>query len=264
MTRVLNRWLSPAVESARPAPTEASGGEEEIGRGGQIFGRLVAVRRAGLGLSQEDLAARMDTSQPNVAGMEEGRPPSFDTLMRLATALDVEPGTAAVLNSLGGRRLWGGLAIAVLAPVLVSVGLRSSGTDGGDSFRQLPQPVSAAPAAPVVAARAAPVVGIETAAPRQDRGKRADEEAPADSRSSTGAPRQSAPQPAGPGGITSPRTPQPKPVPAPSVSPPQPSSQEGPSAPPPKPTGKPVDSPGNGPGGGNALGGATGPDGQTR
>ncbi len=120
--------------------------------GGEVFGRLVAVRRAGLGLSQEDLAARMDTSQPNIAGMEEGRPPSFDTLMRLATALNVEPGTAAVLNSLGGRRLWGPLAIAVLAPVLVSVGLRSSGTDGGDSFRHSPQAVSAAPAVPPVAA----------------------------------------------------------------------------------------------------------------
>jgi transcriptional regulator with XRE-family HTH domain len=275
MTQLLNRWLSPAVENARPAPTEVNGSREEIGQGGEIFGRLVAVRRAGLGLSQEDLATRMDTSQSNVAGIEEGRPPSLDTLTRLATALDVEPGTAAVLSSLGGRRLWGSLGIAVPICVLAIVGLRISGTDGGDSFGRLPEAASAAPAPPVV--------GMETAGTRQDRGEPGDEEAPGDSRSnsrdsrsssgdkrsSTGAPRQSASQPAGQGGITPARTPRPKPPPAPSVSPPQqaapappvspldPSGQGSPSVAP-KPTGKPVGTPGNGPGG------TTKPTGQSR
>jgi hypothetical protein len=68
-----------------------------------------------------------------------------------AAALDVEPGTGALWNSLAGRWLWGGLAVAVLVSVLVIAGLRSSGTDSGASAEQLPQAVSAAPAARVAA-----------------------------------------------------------------------------------------------------------------
>ena len=67
-----------------------------------------------------------------------------------------EPGTAAPRNPLGGRWVWGGLAIAVLVPVLAIAGWRSSGTDGGDASQQPPQAVSAASAAP-----AAPVVGVD-------------------------------------------------------------------------------------------------------
>ena len=76
------------------ASTEISG--SKITDGGEIFGRLVAVRRAGLGLSQEDLAARMDSSQSDVAHIEEGRPPSTEALNRLAPALDVEPAKGAL------------------------------------------------------------------------------------------------------------------------------------------------------------------------
>ena len=72
----------------------------------------MAVRRARLGLSQEDLAARIDTSQANVARVEEGQLPSTETLKRLAAALDVEPWRVPVRRP----------AIAVLTPVLVILG----------------------------------------------------------------------------------------------------------------------------------------------
>lgn len=138
-------------------------------RGDEIFGRLVAVRRAGLGLSQEELAARIDTSQANVARIEEGQSPSTETLTRLATALNTEPGTGAPSSR---TRIWNldgeerRLAIAVLIPLLVilggalSVGVhgfggggRSSSADGGVPSRHLPLAVSAPLAAPVAAGR---------------------------------------------------------------------------------------------------------------
>jgi transcriptional regulator with XRE-family HTH domain len=302
---------------------QASGSETEI-RQGEELGRLVAARRARLGLSQADLASIIDTSQSHVARIEEGQPPSTETAERLAAALNMEVGTWAYIRAVaiiaalylsmivvdgGGARigltaaaggaLWlsgivarrgaatrilrpiapatasgsgartpwssrgrrwllGGLAIAVLVPVLVILGGRFFGTDGGDSSRQLPQAASAAPAAPLVgmeAQKRAP--NTKNAAPQQDRGRRANEEAPGGSRSSSGAPRQAAPEPAGAGGGALAHTPRPKPPPAQSISPaPSPGS---PSAPV-HTTGKPVGSPGNGPGGSNA-GGGNGPGG---
>lgn len=311
--------------------TEISGSETEIRQGREV-GRQVAARRARLGLSQADLASIIDTSQSHVARIEEGQPPSTETLKRLAAALNMEVGTWAYIravaiiaalyllmivvddggarigltaaavgalwlsgivarrgaatrilrpiapatasgsgartpwSSRGGRWLLGSLAIAVLLAVLVILGERFSGTGGGDSSRQLPQAASAAPAAPLVGMEAQRKARSATnAAPRQDRGRHANEQAPGDSRSSSGAPRQAAPEPAGAGGGALGHTPRPKPPPAQSVSPaPSPGSPSAPT----HTTGKPVGSPGNGPGGGNAGGGngpgGTGPPGQMR
>ena len=168
MTQLFKRQSTFSAEaSTRSAPTEINRGGK-MRRGDEIFGRLVAVRRAGLGLSQQDLAARIDTSQANVARIEEGQSPSTETLTRLATALNAEPGTSApsfrarIWNLDGEERR---LAIAVLIPVLVilggalSVGVqgfggagRSSGADGGVPSQHSPQAVSAPSAVPPVAA----------------------------------------------------------------------------------------------------------------
>src|SRR5919201_4678016 len=94
-----------------PIPGHASGGRREITEGEEIFGKLVAVRRAGLGLSQDDLAARTNTKPSDIAGIEAGRAPSEETLKRLAAALNVEPGTGALWSSLGGRWLWASVAV---------------------------------------------------------------------------------------------------------------------------------------------------------
>jgi transcriptional regulator with XRE-family HTH domain len=146
--------------------------EKRSGRSGtKVFGRLVAVRRTGLGLSQEDLAARIDTSRAHVARIEEGQSPSTETLGRLAAALQVESRTGAPslrtrIRNLDaeGRRL----AIAALIPVLVILGGalsvvveglggagRVSGADDGVPSQQSPEGVSAAPALPPIAAGAA-------------------------------------------------------------------------------------------------------------
>jgi transcriptional regulator with XRE-family HTH domain len=56
----------------------------------QIAGQ-VADRRRELGLSQGDLAERVDTTQSAIARLESGgRPPRIDTLLRIAAALDCE------------------------------------------------------------------------------------------------------------------------------------------------------------------------------
>jgi transcriptional regulator with XRE-family HTH domain len=138
--------------------------------GTEVFGRLVAVRRTGLGLSQEDLAARIDTSRAHVARIEEGQSTSTETLGQLAAALQVESRTGAPslrtrIRNLDaeGRRL----AIAALIPVLVIVvgalsvvvqnfggAGRVSGPDDGVPSQQSPQGVSAAPALPPITAGA--------------------------------------------------------------------------------------------------------------
>jgi transcriptional regulator with XRE-family HTH domain len=142
--------------------------------GGEIFGRLIAVRRDGLKLSQADLAARIDTSQANVARIEEGQPPSTKTLTLLAAALDTEPETGAPFRTrireldAEQRRL----AIGVLIPMLVILGgslsvvLHGLGSaerhPGGGPSRLAPQAVSAAPTVPPIAAGEAPGKNRET------------------------------------------------------------------------------------------------------
>jgi transcriptional regulator with XRE-family HTH domain len=59
-------------------------------RYGEIASQLAAQRRA-RGLSQQELAALVGTTQSAVARMERGdRPPKIDTLLRIANALDCE------------------------------------------------------------------------------------------------------------------------------------------------------------------------------
>ena len=51
----------------------------------------VADRRAQLGLSQQDLARLVGTTQSAIARLERGgRPPRIDTLLKIAEALDCE------------------------------------------------------------------------------------------------------------------------------------------------------------------------------
>jgi ribosome-binding protein aMBF1 (putative translation factor) len=62
--------------------------------GGWLFAQIadrVAERRKELGLSQAELAQRVDTTQSARARLESGgRPPRIDTLLRIANALDCE------------------------------------------------------------------------------------------------------------------------------------------------------------------------------
>jgi transcriptional regulator with XRE-family HTH domain len=265
----------PSLSDAEAAPRSASSGIDErrvVRQGDEIFGRLVAVRRAALGLSQEDLAARMETRSANVAGIENGRRPSLETLERLAVALTADPRTGSAWSSLGGRWRWGGLAVAVAIAALVILNGGSGDTDGGAPLERLPEAASPAPAAlpPIVRLDATGKPQRETqkeakaqkrrgAASRHERGTATVEQHLQSSPETTLAP-------------TSPAKPAPGP-PSTGVSP-QPSGSGSPSAPV-NPTGKPEGSPGNGPGGSSGSGnpdgsgggngpGGTGPPGQLR
>jgi transcriptional regulator with XRE-family HTH domain len=65
----------------------------EVDERKDALGRLVAARRPELGLSQSDLAERMDVSRATISRIENGQPQSTGTLMRLATALRPDEGT---------------------------------------------------------------------------------------------------------------------------------------------------------------------------
>jgi hypothetical protein len=66
------RRSSPSAAETQ-TPRDVSGWQGKVTEGEEIFGRLVAVRRAGLGLSQEDLAARID-SEPTEPTVTTGPP----------------------------------------------------------------------------------------------------------------------------------------------------------------------------------------------
>lgn len=132
-----------ALDAVTRAPSPAVNGSATIRRGDEVFGRLVAVRRAALGLSQEALAARMEASQASVAGIESGRSPTLETptletLERLASALDAEPRTGPAWRTLAGRWRWGGLAIAVLVPAVVILNGRAGDPDRASSSEDPP------------------------------------------------------------------------------------------------------------------------------
>jgi transcriptional regulator with XRE-family HTH domain len=121
-----------ALDREATLDRNATIGRSRTGNGGMSakndasvhFGRLVAARRLEVGLSQEELAERMGTSQSRVALIEAGEPISPATRERLTDALGMEPepnplrrlvaragGNGARITAEPiGRRLSGGLA----------------------------------------------------------------------------------------------------------------------------------------------------------
>jgi transcriptional regulator with XRE-family HTH domain len=256
-----------ALQSPRRPASAGKNGNGKIRQGDEIFGRLVAVRRAALGLSQEDLAAGLEMSPANVAEIENGRPPGLETLERLAVALAAESRRGRAWSSLGRRWRVAGLATAVLIPALLILNGRSGENDRGGSSVHLPEAASRPPAvatpvhAPVVRvdAHGKPLRGTpkgakdqrtKAATSRHEGGGAAGEAPPGSAPKATVAP-------------TSPAKPAPTQPPSGAVSP-QPSGSSTPTTPL-QPTGKPEGSPGNGPGGGGGSGsggtGGNGPDG---
>jgi transcriptional regulator with XRE-family HTH domain len=141
--------------------------------GGTVYGHLVAYERGRLGLSQEELAARVETSPATIARIEEGHPPGAELRRRLTETLYTEPQNGLVRRmassvpmrrvpavapspprlTLGSRRLWGGVAIAFTVVLLGVIGSRLASGDGAPA----PQPfvqVSSALGAPASIHRA--------------------------------------------------------------------------------------------------------------
>jgi transcriptional regulator with XRE-family HTH domain len=165
----VRRRFQPSTD-AQPGPelTEHGRGQKRFGDGRERLGRQVAVRRAELGLTQANLAERMDVSPATVARIEDGERQSSETLRRLAQALpSEEEGNEVLLRSIErellgrgatlepsasgrggvGRWLWGGLALAALIPVAVLLAGRSSDS-GGDPAPEPAAVVAVPPPAP--------------------------------------------------------------------------------------------------------------------
>ena len=109
--------------------TESNGGRSN-GPTNVNFGRLVAVRRSALGLSQERLAARMHTSPSAVARIEEGHPPSHEVMQALTAALHGERAPGVLRRSIARpaaglkavrRRAAVGLAIVIVTALWLFV-----------------------------------------------------------------------------------------------------------------------------------------------
>jgi len=123
--------------STRAAETDARNPTE----GGKIFGLLVSDQRAKLGLTQAELAARLQISRSTISRVERGHPPSPELEYRLAAVLNTEapPGPMArlvsrVARGIEGRTLhvpvgsysrWGIAVLALVAPLFVMGGLSS-------------------------------------------------------------------------------------------------------------------------------------------
>jgi transcriptional regulator with XRE-family HTH domain len=182
--RVTMRRFEPSSD-VQPGPvlTEVGEDRKQTSHGRRTLGRLVAIRRTELGLTQKDLAVRMGVSLASIVRIEEGHPPSTDALRQLAEALPPEEGKEELsrwierelhwrspqfrrqgarapqgsldvrLRSLDGRWRWRGPTAVVLAAVLLTAGVivaaRTVG-GGGDSSPQPAQVVSAPPAPPPV------------------------------------------------------------------------------------------------------------------
>src|SRR6185503_8563057 len=97
--------LTEGRNSTRAAETDGRNPTE----GGRIFGLLVSDQRARLGLTQAELAARLQTSRSTVSRIERGHPPSPELEYRLAAVLnpEVSPGIMGRLVSRVARGIEG-------------------------------------------------------------------------------------------------------------------------------------------------------------
>jgi transcriptional regulator with XRE-family HTH domain len=112
-----------------------------VTEGGSVYGTLVANERAKLGLTQEELAARIRTSPSTISRIEQGHPPSARIREQLAVALNSHPQSPlrrAISGisphrprrprvSLGSRWFWAGLAGVNILIALILGGRLSGG-----------------------------------------------------------------------------------------------------------------------------------------
>jgi transcriptional regulator with XRE-family HTH domain len=132
------------TSSTRSAGRRFSPSLKGVTDGGRVYGGLVINKRARLGLSQTELAARVHTSAATIARIEEGHPPGAELSRQLSKELSPEPpngpmrrlASSVPMRRLpavageaqgytprltpGSRRIWGAAAIG-LAVVLLAV-----------------------------------------------------------------------------------------------------------------------------------------------
>ena len=93
----------PGMRRFTPTPKTAADG-------GAVYGLLVADRRTALGMSREELAAKIQASPSAVMRIEEGHPPSAEIREKLTATLNPEPPGA--LQRLAARALEAAGAVA--------------------------------------------------------------------------------------------------------------------------------------------------------
>jgi DNA-binding XRE family transcriptional regulator len=162
--------LTQGRNSTRADETDARNPTE----GGRIFGLLVSDQRAKLGLTQAELAARLQISRSTISRVERGHPPSPELEYRLAAVLntDAPPGPMARLVSrvargiegrtfhvpVGSYSRWGIAVLALVAPLFVMGGLSSrdlsltEGQSGVDHGSSVPRDSLAALSGPAIPA----------------------------------------------------------------------------------------------------------------
>jgi len=213
---------------------------ENLTEGGRIYGTLVANQRARLGLSQEELAARVRTSPSSIARVEQGQMPSAEMLKRLSAELNPKPvgrirrlfSSAATRFpkrrprvSGGERLLWGGLVVALIALAGLIGGQFSSGESGAHAAQpalQVSHSIGAPAAihkARVQAQRAAAAQARRAAEKARERQRAAAAAAAAVAarKAAAKAARQSTPPPSTPSQsapVTAPVAPSPSPAPS--------------------------------------------------
>ena len=100
--------------------------------GGTVYGLLVASRRTALGMSREELAAKIQASPSAVMRIEEGHPPSAELREKLTATLNPEPPGALQRLAAGA----GEAAGAVAAGTVGAVGAAGAAAAGvGRAFR---------------------------------------------------------------------------------------------------------------------------------
>jgi transcriptional regulator with XRE-family HTH domain len=172
-------WRFRPSAVAGPRPDRANGGERRTKASDRrrTLGRLVAARRAELGLTQKDLGVRMGVSRTTVARLEGDQLPSTETLKRLVRALAPEHGDVllrtieseldrrgvvvprptsppviprqewAPWGSVPGRRVWAGPGVLVLIALMAIV----TGLSYGNREDNAPKPTELASAPPAAA-----------------------------------------------------------------------------------------------------------------
>src|SRR5262245_55522036 len=96
--------------------TDGSTVDHSVTQGGRVFGTLVANRRAKLGWSRKELAARIHASPSTVARIERGHPPGTRIRRKLTETLSSNHRTAQGHRRVPGVRglIRGGASIVGL------------------------------------------------------------------------------------------------------------------------------------------------------
>ena len=81
----------PVAPGASPAPRRFNPRERSPSEGGSVYGGLVAGQRVKLGLTQRELAARINVSRSTVSRIERGQQPSAEMRRRISLALNPAP-----------------------------------------------------------------------------------------------------------------------------------------------------------------------------